>query len=135
MALINNKQEPARAIGFTGSAGNLVMLLPGWNEISQEDLDTFKDNTRELKYVKNGIVEYGPIKKVGDKNVGLSFLELDPEAAEAVIAHTASIEQLEKWRASCKNDELRLSLAKRIEYVKDYKAQTDLDADLGWDDE
>lgn len=149
MALINNKQT--RGVGFQGAGDVIISLVPGWNEVKTEDLEIFKKATKDLKLVKAGLIEYGPTrveKKDGkDGTVYLDIQDLSEEDAEKIIegpggsednknrsnGGTNDIRLLEKWRAKEERPAVRLTLTKRIEYIKDYKAQNDFehgDADL-----
>lgn len=151
MALINNKQT--RGVGFQGAGDQLISLVPGWNEVSAENLEIFKKATKDLKLVKAGLIEYGLTraeKKDGkDVTVYLDFADLTEEQAEAIIDGPGGSEDnpnrsnggtndprlLDKWKSQEERPAVRLALTKRIEYIKDYKAQNDLDSDRDLDED
>ncbi len=118
--LVNNRQN--RPVTFSGSTG-LIVLSPGWNEMSDKDAETLRVNSKPLKLEENGHLEFGPTAKAkeGGKEAGKTLSELTPVEAEETIKETNDIKLLEKWRKGEKRDDVRLLIANRIEEVKNYK--------------
>lgn len=120
--IVHNKQT--RAVVFSGKSG-LVHLLPGVNEIHDEDAAILSANIAPLKLEEAGLIEFGDVKGTGKEGkgpaVGKSLSDYSPEEAEALLKDTNDIKLLERWKKSEKRDDVRLHIVNRIEAVKNYK--------------
>lgn len=123
---VHNKQK--RPVTFSAPSGALT-LVPGWTELSDVDAAALRLVADPIGMVKNGLLEFGATKKVksGDKEVTVGKILKDlPEAeAEALIAGTNSLEQLEKFKVEDPRDAVHLAVVNRIEEVKNYKPGED----------
>lgn len=119
--LVTNHQT--RAVVFSGKSG-LVHLLPGVNELHDEDAAILSANIAPLKLEEAGLIEFGDVKKSGKDGavtVGKTLADLSPEEAETTIKAVNDIKLLEKWKRGEKRDDIRLHLVNRIEEIKNYK--------------
>lgn len=112
-------------IGLT----NTYRVLPGCNEIPDEDWEKIKKISIVQTFLSAGLIEeFGTRQQEviktpeGESKVEVvkpkAFKDLSPEEALKIVADTWDSEQLVKWRKSENRDELRAAIANQIEKIE-----------------
>ena len=133
MALLNWKLEKVKIVpknspkGKKGDKENKVKtrefihLLPGYNEVDNEDWEQIKDNCKP-RLLDNNLVLL--TKMEGDKEIIVSFSNIakdNPDKAVEIILQTYNVSLLEKWKSETSRDELRSAIFNQIDAIKNYK--------------
>ena len=137
--IVNWKKPKAgvKIVPITNERGEIeknLVLLPGYNEVSEEDWNKARNHAQIADYIKRGFFEeVGEVKELpqteeekknGKKNgkkkskiKEIPLGKLKAEKALEVVNDTYQIETLEKWRKVESRDEIRAAIANQIEAI------------------
>ncbi len=141
--IIESKKKGALVIPCSPKIGikikSSVVLLPGNNEVSDEDWNAARPNAKddidrgdltevEASEEKIEVPKIDPktgkdLEEKEEKIVfsGSSFRRIKPEKASKIIKNTFNIDTLNKWKKIETRDAIRLELSNRIEKVLNYR--------------